>query len=46
MDIRVEKEENHMINTFLNISSRPEGILHHLRKAYTACTECKVDIIL
>ena len=29
------------INTLLNISSRPEGILHHLCRFYTACTECK-----
>ena len=30
-----------MINTFSSISSRPEGILHHLCKFYISCTECK-----
>ena len=30
-----------MINTFLNISSRPEGSLHDFCKFYTACMESK-----
>lgn len=30
-----------MINIFLNISLKPEGILHHLCKLYTVCTECR-----
>ena len=35
-----------LINTFLNISSKPEGILHHLCKFYTVCTECKGCFVL
>ena len=30
-----------IINTILNISWRPEGILPHLCKFYTASTECQ-----
>lgn len=30
-----------IINTYLNTSSRPEGILHHLCKFYIACWGCK-----
>ena len=35
-----------LISTFLNISSKPEGILHHLCKFYTVCTECKGCFVL
>ena len=30
---------NGMIKIFLNISLRPEGVLHHLCKSYIACIE-------
>ena len=33
-----------MINTFFNISLRPEDILHHLFKFYNACAVLKVAI--
>lgn len=36
-----QRRKHMMINTFLNIHLRLEGILHHLCKRYTACTECK-----
>ena len=35
-----------LISTFLNISSKPKGILHHLCKFYTVCTECKGCFVL
>ena len=30
-----------MINTFLKISSKLEGILHHLCTFYPSCSECR-----